>query len=90
MDRNEEILKMAGNMDRAALQKLLVGVLAGMPAAEQRKIKDLAGDKARLRMIGEKLTPQDIASLKAHMGSTAELAAYLRSPEIRKRLGEIL
>ncbi len=90
MDRNEEILKMAGKMDRAALQKTLVGVLAGMSPETQRQIKEIAADKARLKALGEKLTPQDIASLKAHMGSTAELAAFLRSPEIRKRLGELL
>ena len=77
-------------MDRAALQKTLLGVLAGMSPETQRQIRELTADKARLKALGDKLTARDIDDLKAHMGSTAELAAYLNSPEIRRRLGELL
>ena len=90
MARNEDYLKNLQNMNQAELKKTLMKVMGTLSAAQQSKVKGIASDKAKLNAVRSKLRPEDIEGLKAHLGSTEELKAYLQRPDIQKRISEIL
>ncbi len=90
MQQNEDFFKNIKNMDQKQLKKTMQAAMGSLNGAQQRQLKNITSDAQKMEQIKSKIRPEDIAMLKAHMGSAEELRAFLKRPDIQKRIGEIL
>ena len=90
MAKNDDFLQNLQQMDPARLRALVHKATQNLSPAQQKKLKELMSDPAKLENLKNKITDKDIEHLSKNIKDPNTLEQFMQQKDIQKRMDELL
>ncbi len=90
MAKMNDFLKNLQKMDQNQLQALIKQATSSLSPSQQMKLKKMLEDPKAMSRLQDKVSEQDLAHLEQNLSSPEALKNYMSTPDIQKRINDLL